>query len=145
MAGNGNSGRNKVFHLSEIDLEKNFNKYIEDLNNGVFARASVAHFCFYIGTTEDQLKTFIQEYSDKVESAYYRRAWMLRGYLQFFRGQLCSAKSWDGQQSSKAQLLLAQDYGDGIVYKSKDGNQAGPVEVKISFGGSDSRAKEAAK
>ncbi len=145
MPGNENSGRNKVFHLSERELEEKFNAYLEDLNNGAFARASVAHFCFYIGTTEDQLKSFVQEYSEKAESAYYRRAWMLRGYLQFFRGQLCSAKSWDGQQSSKAQLLLAQDYGDGIVYKSKDDKQTGPVEVKISFGGDDPRAKKAAK
>ena len=95
--------------------------------------------------TEDRLKDFIREYSEKPESAYYRRAWQLRGYLQFFRGELCSAKSWDGQQSSKAAMLLGQDYGDGIVYKSKDDKQSGPVEVKISFGGDDKRAKEAAK
>ena len=145
MAGNENSGRNKVFSLSEKELEAKFDKYKSDLEAGAFARASVAHFCFEIGTTEDQLKWFIQEYSEKPESAYYRRAWMLRGYLQFFRGQLCSAKSWDGQQSSKAQLLLSQDYGDGIVYKAKDDKQTGPVEGKISFGSGDPRSKEASK
>ena len=145
MAGNSNSGRNPTFHLSEKDLAEKFEQYKRDLENKKFARASVAHFCFYIGTTEDKLKEFIQEYSERPESAYYRRAWALRGYLQFFRGELCSSESWNGQQSSKAQLLLGQDYGDGIVYKSKDEKQTGPVEIKISFGGDDPRAKNACK
>ena len=145
MAGNEKSGRLPTFHLSEKELTEKFEQYRADLEAGKIARASVAHFCFYIGMTEDRLKDFIREYSEKPESAYYRRAWQLRGYLQFFRGELCSAKSWDGQQSSKAAMLLGQDYGDGIVYKSKDDKQSGPVEVKISFGGDDKRAKEAAK
>ena len=145
MAGNENSGRLPNFHLSEKELAEKFELYRKDLENGKIARASVLHFCFYIGMTEDRLKTFIQEYSEDPKSAYYRRAWQLRGYLQFFRGELCSAKAWDGQQSSKAAMLLGQDYGDGIVYKSKEAKQNGPVEVKISFGGDDKRAKEAAK
>lgn len=145
MAGNANSGRNATFHLSEKELEEKFEQYRKDLAENKFARASWAHFCFYIGTTEDRLKEFIQEYSEKPESAYYRRAWALRGYLQFFRGELCSSESWNGQQSNKAKLLLGQDHGDGIVYRDKDEKQTGPVEVRISFGGQDKRAKDAAK
>ena len=145
MAGNGNSGRNPTFHLSEKQLAEKFEEYRKDLDSGKFARGSVPHFCFYIGTTEDRLREFIREYSEKPESAYYRRAWQLRGYLQFFRGELCSAKSWDGQQSSKAQTLLDQDFGDGITYKTKGDKQGGKVEVVIKFGNGDDRAKDAAK
>lgn len=145
MAGNKASGRLPTFPLSEKELEEKFEKYREDLKNGEFERASVAHFCFYIGTTEDALREFVREYMDKPGNAYYRRANMVRGYLQYFRGQLCSAKEWGGQMSSRAQLLLAQDYGDGITYKPKTDSKADSGTKVILFGGDDWRAELAAK
>ena len=69
---------------------------------------------------------------------------MLRGVLQFIRGEIFSSKAWTGQQAQLAKLHGAKDFGDGIVYKEKDGT-AGPAEVRILFGGQDERAKEAAK
>jgi len=144
MAGNTNSGRIPEFHLSEKELETLIDQYKADLDQKKFARASWAHFIDYIGTTEDKVKEFIQKYSDKPESAYWRRARMLRGVLQFIRGQLCSAEAWNGQMSGWAKMLISQDYGDGIAYKSKE-TDSGPVEVKISFGGNDKRARDAAK
>jgi hypothetical protein len=40
---------------------------------------------------------------------------------------------------------MKQDHGDGVRYSDQDGKQGGPVEVKISFGGNDPRAKKAGK
>lgn len=145
MAGNKESGRKVMFPLSENELAEKFEKYREDLKNGDFDRASVAHFCFYIGTTEDALADFIREYSNKPGNAYYGRAQMLRVYLQYFRGELCSSKSWSGQLSNRAQLLLSQDYGDGIVYRQKADGKATTGSMIPLFGRGDPRAKDAGK
>ena len=144
MAGNKRSGRDVIFPYSEEQLEGKFSQYLEDLKNGEFARASVPHFCFYIGITEDVLRGFVRDYSEKPESAYYRRALQCKGFLQYFRGQLFSSPDWNGQLSSRAQVLLEQDFGDGIVYKSKD-KPTGKAEVTILFGDGDPRAKCAGK
>ena len=134
-----------MFHLSEQALEEKIQSYKKDLQEGLFARASWAHFVDYIGSTEDQLRQFIREYSKKPGSNYYGRAMLLRGVLQFMRGQLCSAESWSGPMSSRAQMLMAQDYGDGIVYRTREEPAQQPQMLQIRFGGDDPRGKEAAK
>lgn len=144
MAGNKRSGRDVIFPYSEEQLEGKFTQYLEDLKNGEFARASVPHFCFYIGITEDVLRGFVRDYSEKPESAYYRRALQCKGYLQFFRGQLFSSSDWSGQLSSRAQMLLEQDFGDGIVYKAKDKTPP-KTEMLIRFAEGDARAELAGK
>ena len=144
MAGNQRSGRDVIFPYTEEQLESKFNQYLDDLENGKFARASVPHFCFYIRVTEDSLRSFVKEYSEKPESAYYRRARQVKGYLQFFRAELFSSHSWNGQMSSRAQVLLEQDFGDGIVYKAKDKTPP-KTEISVLFGNGDSKAVEAGK
>ena len=47
--------------------------------------------------------------------------------------------------SSRAQMLMAQDYGDGIVYRSREEPVQQPAQLQVRFGGDDPRAKEAAK
>jgi hypothetical protein len=47
--------------------------------------------------------------------------------------------------TSRAIFALKQDIGDGVKWSDQDTKQSGPVEVKISFGGDDPRAKKAAK
>lgn len=137
-------GRKAVFHLSEQKLEEKIQSYKKDLQAGAFARASWAHFVDYIGTTEDRMKAFIREYSRKPKSRYYQRVMLLRSVLQFMRGQMCSAESWSGPMSSRAQMLMAQDYGDGIVYRSREEAVQQPQQLQICFGGEDPRGKEAA-
>ena len=61
------------------------------------------------------------------------------------RGQYMSAPGWNGQLTSRAIFALKQDIGDGVKWSDQDAKQTGPVEVKISFGGDDPRAKKAAK
>ena len=139
------AGRKQVFPLSELELEEKIQSYKKDLSDGLFARASWAHFVDYIGMTEDRLRQFIREYSQKPESSYYHRAMLLRGVLQFMRGQLCSAESWSGPMSSRAQMLMAQDYGDGIVYRGKEEPMQQPQQLLVCFGGDDPRGKDAAK
>ncbi len=144
MAGNSNSGRTPVFELSEKELASKIQQYKQDLEDGCFARASWPHFASYIGCLEDELREFIAEYSDKKESAYYRRARMLREVLQFIRGEIFSSKAWTGQQAQLAKLHGAKDYGDGIVYKEKESGN-GPSSISILFGDGDPRSAEAAK
>lgn len=144
MAGNANSGRNPTFHLSEKELEQKITQYKLDLENGVFARASWPHFAAYLDSTEKDLED-IMALDGKRESAYCGRARMLKKMATWMRGQMMSAQGWNGQLTSRAIFALKQDIGDGVKWTDNDAKQAGPVEVKISFGGDDPRAKKAAK
>lgn len=144
MAGNGNSGRNPSFHLSEKELSQKIEKYKEDLSAGTFARASWPHFAAYLDSTEAELAEVI-EAGTKKESAYRGRAELLKKMATWVRGQMMSAQGWNGQLTSRAIFALKQDIGDGVKWTDQDSKQTGPVEVKISFGGDDPRAKQAAK
>lgn len=144
MAGNGNSGRNPTFHLSEGDLLKKIDQYKSNLKDGVFARASWPHFAAYLDSTEAELAEVIEQ-GAKRESAYYGRAKALKKMATWVRGQYMSAPGWNGQLTSRAIFALKQDIGDGVKWTDQDAKQTGPVEVKISFGGDDPRAKKAAK
>ena len=70
---------------------------------------------------------------------------MLKKMATWVRGQYMSAQGWNGQLTSRAIFALKQDIGDGVKWSDTDNQPKGPVEVKISFGGDDKRAKEAAK
>lgn len=80
MAGNGNSGRNATFHLSEKALEEKINQYKEDLKNGEFARASWPHFAAYLDSTEQDLADVIKQ-GAATNSAYKGRAELLKKML----------------------------------------------------------------
>lgn len=144
MAGNGNSGRNPTFHLSEKELSAKIEQYKTELKEGVFARASWPHFAAYLDSTEAELAFVIEQGASK-ESAYRGRAEMLKKMATWVRGQLMSAPGWNGQLTSRAIFALKQDIGDGVKWTDQEQKQTGPVEVKISFGGDDPRAKKAAK
>lgn len=144
MAGNGNSGRNPTFHLSEKQLAEKINQYKLDLENGEFARASWPHFAAYLDSTEAELAEVIKQGAEK-NSAYRGRAELLKKMLTWVRGQMMSAAGWNGQLTSRAIFALKQDQGDGVKWTDQDNKQTGPVEIKISFGGDDPRAKKAAK
>lgn len=144
MAGNGNSGRNPTFHLSEKELSQKIEKYKEDLSAGTFARASWPHFAAFLDSTEADLALVIEQGASK-ESAYRGRAELLKKMATWVRGQMMSAQGWNGQLTSRAIFALKQDIGDGVKWTDQDSKQTGPVEVKISFGGDDPRAKQAAK
>lgn len=144
MAGNANSGRNATFHLSEKELLKAIDQYKLDLQNGEFARASWPHFAAYLDSTEQELAKVIEAGADK-GSAYSGRAEALKKMATWVRGQYMSAPGWNGQLTSRAIFALKQDIGDGVKWSDQDAKQTGPVEVRISFGGQDKRAKDAAK
>ena len=144
MAGNSNSGRNPTFHLSEAQLLKRIEEYKEGLNRGDFARASWPHFAAFLDATEADLARVIEQ-GWEANSAYYGRAAALKKMATWVRGQYMSAPGWNGQLTSRAIFALKQDIGDGVKWSDQDAKQTGPVEVKISFGGSDKRSKEAAK
>ena len=144
MAGNENSGRLVTFPHSEKKLAELIAQYKADLENGVFARASWPHFAAFLECTEDDLAEVIK-LGDKATSAYYQRGKMLKKMATWVRGQYMSAQGWNGQLTSRAIFALKQDIGDGVKWSDTDNQPKGPVEVKISFGGDDKRAKEAAK
>ena len=144
MAGNEKSGRNPTFHLSEAELEKKITQYKQDLKDGVFARASWPHFAAYLDSTEAELTEVIEQ-GAKRESAYHGRGKLLKKMATWVRGQYMSAQGWNGQLTSRAIFALKQDIGDGVKWTDQDAKQTGPVDVRISFGGDDPRAKKAAK
>lgn len=144
MAGNGNSGRNPTFHLSEKQLEAKIKQYKLDLENGEFARASWPHFAAYLDSTEQDLADVIKQGAAS-NSAYKGRAELLKKMLTWTRGQMMSAKEWNGQLTSRAIFALKQDHGDGVKWTDQESRQNGPVEVRILLGGDDPRAKDAAK
>lgn len=144
MAGNSNSGRNPTFHLSEKELDAKIIQYKQDLSDGVFVRASWPHFAAYLDSTEQDLARVIEAGAEK-SSAYNGRAEALKKMATWVRGQYMSAPGWNGQLTSRAIFALKQDIGDGVKWSDQDAKQTGPVEVRISFGGDDKRAKDAAE
>lgn len=144
MAGNGNSGRLPTFHLSESQLNEHIKQYKQDLKDGKFARASWPHFASYLDSTEAELSEVIA-LAEKKESAYCGRGKALKKMATWVRGQYMSAPGWNGQLTSRAIFALKQDVGDGVKWSDQDTKQTGPVEVKVSFGGDDPRAKKASK
>lgn len=144
MAGNANSGVKPIFHMSEKQLAQAVDQYKRDLSDGVFARASWPHFAAYLDSTEQELAKVIEAGADK-GSAYNGRAEILKKMATWVRGQYMSAPGWNGQLTSRAIFALKQDIGDGVKWSDQDTKQTGPVEVRISFGGQDKRAKDAAK
>lgn len=144
MAGNQDSGRVLAFKLNEIQLEQMIDDYKEKVYSEEIPRASWANFCAFLGYTEAEVAEVIQR-GDEVKGAYYDRSVLLKRMMTWVRGQLSSGKGWNGQNQSRAIFLMKQDHGDGVRYSDADAKQSGPVEVKISFGGSDPRAKKASK
>lgn len=144
MAGNEKSGRKLTFDYSEAELDQHIKRYKASVEAGEIARASWPHFCATLGCTEADLAE-IMSIDEKSQSAYIGRGRMLKKMLTWVRGQMLSAPGWNGQMTARAIFALKQDHGDGVVYRDKDNGGGGPVEVKVSFGDGDPRAKKAAK
>lgn len=144
MAGNENSGRNVTFRLSEKELAQAIENYKNDLEAGVFSRASWPHFAAYIDCTEQELAEVIK-LADNSLSAYRGRGVLLKKMATWVRGQMMSAPGWNGQLTSRAIFALKQDVGDGVRWSDAEEKKTGPQEVVVRFGGNDERAKKAAK
>lgn len=144
MAGNQNSGRIPTFSMSDADLEKHIEKYKQDVADGVIVRASWPHFAASLDCTEAELAE-VMALADTPTSAYRMRARGLKRMATWVRGQYMSGAGWTGQMTAKAAFALKQDVGDGVKWTDKEGGSSGPVEIKVSFGGDDPRAKKASK
>lgn len=144
LAGNKDSGRVLAFKMSEKELKAAIEQYKLDAENGKFPRASWPHFCARLGYTEGEVAEVIQR-GGEVVGAYSERAVLLQRMLTWIRGEMLSGAGWSGQNQTKAIFALKQNHGDGVAYADGNGKQSGPVEVKISFGGNDARAKKAGK
>ena len=144
MAGNQDSGRVLAFKLSDKELDQKIEEYKGLVNAEEIPRASWANFCAFLGYTEAEVAEVVTR-GIEVKGAYYERAVSLKRMMTWVRGQLSSGKGWNGQNQSRAIFLMKQDHGDGVRYTDQDAKNAGPVEVKISFGGNDPRSKKAGK
>jgi hypothetical protein len=144
MAGNQDSGRVLAFRLSDKELETRIYEYKAMVDAEQIPRASWANFCAYLGYTEAEVAEVVTR-GEEVKGAYYDRAVALKRMMTWVRGQLSSGKGWNGQNQSRAIFLMKQDHGDGVRYSDQDAKGNGPVEVKVSFGGNDPRAKKAGK
>lgn len=144
MAGNQDSGRVLAFKLSDKELDERISEYKRRVDAEEIPRASWANFCAFLGYTEAEVAEVVTR-GIEVKGAYYERAVALKRMMTWVRGQLSSGKGWNGQNQSRAIFLMKQDHGDGVRYTDQDAKNTGPVEVKISFGGNDPRAKKAGK
>lgn len=144
MAGNQDSGRVLAFRLSDKELETRIYEYKAMVDAEKIPRASWANFCAYLGYTEAEVAEVVTR-GEEVKGAYYDRAVALKRMMTWVRGQLSSGKGWNGQNQSRAIFLMKQDHGDGVRYSDQDAKGNGLVEVKVSFGGNDPRAKKAGK
>lgn len=144
MAGNQASGNVLAFRLSEKELDARITEYKQQVDSEVIPRASWANFCAFLGYTEAEVAEVVKR-GMEVKGAYYERAVALKRMMTWVRGQLSSGKGWNGQNQSRAIFLMKQDHGDGVRYSDADDKASGPIEVKVSFGGNDARAKKASK
>lgn len=133
-----------AFKLSDKELDRKIEEYKGLVNAEEIPRASWANFCAFLGYTEAEVAEVVTR-GIEVKGAYYERAVSLKRMMTWVRGQLSSGKGWNGQNQSRAIFLMKQDHGDGVRYTDQDAKNTGPVEVKISFGGNDQRAKKAGK
>ena len=143
MAGNANSGRNPTFPHSEDKLDKLIKAYKEGVESGEIPRASWPHFVSMLDCTETEVAEVMA--LDDPSSAYRNRARALKRMATWIRGQMMSAPAWNGQMTARAIFALKQDVGDGVRWTDQDNGKGGPIEIKVSFGGSDPRAKQASK
>lgn len=144
MAGNQDSGRVLAFRMSDKELDARIDEYKAMVDSEQIPRASWANFCAYLGYTEAEVAEVVTR-GEEVKGAYYDRAVSLKRMMTWVRGQLSSGKGWNGQNQSRAIFLMKQDHGDGVRYSDQDAKSGGTVEVKVSFGGNDPRAKKAGK
>lgn len=144
MAGNQDSGRVLAFKLTEKELNGKILEYKQLVDSEQIPRASWADFCAYLGYSEAEVAEAVTR-GIEVKGAYYERAVALKRMMTWIRGQLASGRGWTGQNQSRAIFLLKQDLGDGVRYTDGEGRTGGPVEVRVTFGGNDPRAKKASK
>lgn len=145
-----NTGRKRrkapYFPYTEEQLEEIIEQYKQDLKEEKFARASWPHFCSYLHMTEPEVARVVR-YGDRPDddaNTYTIRSRILKRMCTWVRGQYASAKGWSGQNQSRAIFLMKQSGIDGVAYSDQP-QSAGVQEVRVTFGGSDPRAKKAAK
>lgn len=145
MAGNQQSGRVLAFRMGEKELVRKIEEYKQKTENGEIELPAWPSFCAFLGYTEDDVDE-VMENGFSVRGAYYERAVALKNAAQWCQAQLTSNPNWGGRNAAKAIFLLKQGLGrmrKYTDYDKKNGNE--PIEVKISFGGPDPRAKKASK
>ena len=125
------------FEMKQGELNRRIEAYKTALAAGEFARASWPHLAAWMDTTEEALSQVLRDGPDTP------RGRLLRKTATWLRGQILSSEGWSGPNSSKGVFLLRQDVGDGIRYSDRPEPDAGPVEIKVTFGAGDERGREA--
>lgn len=145
MAGNQDSGRVLTFRMGEKELNERIRAYQDKTTAGEIELPAWADFCASLGYTEDDIDE-VMENGFSVKGAYYGRAVALKNMAQWCLAQLTSNPNWGGRNAAKAIFLMKQGSGRMKKYTDNDkGGSTGPLEVKVSFGGNDARAKKAGK
>ena len=125
------------FEMKQGELNRRIEAYKTALAAGEFARASWPHLAAWLDTTEEALSQVLRDGPDTP------RGRLLRKTATWLRGQILSSEGWSGPNSSKGVFLLRQDVGDGTRYSDRPEPDAGPVEIKVTFGAGDERGREA--
>lgn len=128
-------------------FEQSFYEYLDNCDQKEIA-PSLPHFLTFVN------RRFRTRYTEKdiAETLTYgkegtNKKWkqVLSCILLGFRGEYLSNPKWGNHQSSKAQLVLSKDYGDGIRYSQKENNDNSIDSLQVTFGNGDDRGIDAAK
>ena len=144
-------GNGKIFGFtySEKELGDKIAQYKELAESGEKLLPSWPDFCSFVDVDSDVLEEVMDRGMDRSgseRSAYYDRALMLKSMRRWCEAQLVSNPNWGGKMGVKSMMLLKQGFGGGRKYlDERTAGKTGPTEIKVSFGGSDPRAKKASK
>ena len=125
------------FEMKQGELNRRIEAYKTALAAGEFARASWPHLAAWLDTTEEALSQVLRDGPDTP------RGRLLRKTATWLRGQILSSEGWSGPNSSRGGFLPRREGGEGIRYPARPGPDAGPVEIKVTFGAGDERGREA--
>lgn len=136
--------KNKIaFAMKEAELTDKIQEYKDGVKNGSIERPCVPDFFAFIGYTPDEMRELLG-YLDRVESAYYSRAYAVKRMISWCNAAMFTAPGWSKQLVTTI-FLSKQDWGDGNTYKDQDKSAKSGQRVKIDFGAGDPRGKTAGK
>lgn len=149
MANPDNSGKIVGFTMSQDEMERRINEYKRMVRDGKIELPYWTDFREFLGVRQEVLDEVVERgyYAEGAqESAYHGRALMLKSMGETCENYLATHPNWSGKNAVKSMMLLKQGLGWTKKYiDERTASKGGPTSFSISFGGSDPRAKKAAK
>lgn len=135
MAGNANSGKSIAFRMSEDMLTKKIQQFREEYSNGQHGMVTWPLFCDFLGYSEAEVRECYVR-GKEGDNAYSGRARLLEMFRTAVKGMTMIT-------CNKQQQLATKE--TQTDYLAPPGQEDGPPELRVLFGGGDDRWIEAMK